>query len=84
MLPNFSNRPGGYSGFADSGAAHGLHLSGISMAPEPYAAMQAAASGGVDIKVPDPDFTTGSLSDHLKPATQGRVSLRPPALLYKT
>ena len=62
MLPNFSNRPGGYSGFADSGAAHGLHLSGISMAPEPYAAMQAAASGGVDIKVPDPDFTTGSLS----------------------
>ena len=61
MLPNFSNRPGGYSGFADSGAAHGLHLSGISMAPEPYAAMQAAASGGVDIKVPDPDFTTGSL-----------------------
>jgi hypothetical protein len=62
MLPNFSNRPGGYSGFADSGTAHGLHLSGISMAPEPYAAMQAAASGGVDIKVPDPDFTTGSLS----------------------
>ena len=62
MLPNFSNRPGGYSGFADSGAAHGLHLSGISMAPEPYAAMQAAASGDVDIKVPDPDFTTGSLS----------------------
>ena len=62
MLPNFSNRPGGYSRFADSGAAHGLHLSGISMAPEPYAAMQAAASGGVDIKVPDPDFTTGSLS----------------------
>ncbi|AII88600.1 DUF2793 domain-containing protein [Planktomarina temperata] len=62
MLPNFSNRPGGYSGFADSGAAHGLHLSGISMAPEPYAAMQATASGGVDIKVPDPDFTTGSLS----------------------
>ena len=62
MLPNFSNRPGGYSGFADSGAAHGLHLSGISMAPEPHAAMQAAASGGVDIKVPDPDFTTGSLS----------------------
>ncbi|MDA8830654.1 DUF2793 domain-containing protein [Planktomarina temperata] len=62
MLPNFSNRPGGYSGFADSGAAHGLHLSGISMAPEAYAAMQAAASGGVDIKVPDPDFTTGSLS----------------------
>lgn len=62
MLPNFSNRPGGYSGFADSGAAHGLHLSGISMAPEPHAAMQAATSGGVDIKVPDPDFTTGSLS----------------------
>ncbi|WP_347849614.1 DUF2793 domain-containing protein [Planktomarina sp.] len=62
MLPNFSNRPGGYSRFADSGAAHGLHLSGISMAPEPYAAMQATASGGVDIKVPDPDFTTGSLS----------------------
>ena len=62
MLPNFSNRPGGYSGFADSGTAHGLHLSSISMAPEPYAAMQAAASGGVDIKVPDPDFTTGSLS----------------------
>jgi hypothetical protein len=62
MLPNFSNRSGGYSGFADSGAAHGLHLSGISMAPEPHAAMQAAASGGVDIKVPDPDFTTGSLS----------------------
>ena len=62
MLPNFSNRPGGYSGFADSGAAHGLHLAGISMTPEPYAATQKAASGAVDIKVPDPDFATGSLS----------------------
>jgi hypothetical protein len=62
MLPNFSNRPGGYSGFADSGAAHGLHLAGISMTPEPNAATQKAASGAVDIKVPDPDFATGSLS----------------------
>ena len=62
MLPNFSNRPGGYSGFADSGAAHGLHLAGISMTPEPYAATQKAASGAIDIMVPDPDFATGSLS----------------------
>ena len=62
MLPNFSNRPGGYSGFPDSGATHGLHLSGISMVPEPYAAMQSAASGAVDIKVPNSDFSTGSLS----------------------
>ncbi|MBT4897214.1 MAG: DUF2793 domain-containing protein [Rhodobacteraceae bacterium] len=62
MLPNFSNRPGGYSGFSDSGAGHGLHLSGISMVPEPYAALQRAASGAVNIKVPNSDFTTGSLS----------------------
>ncbi|MAB87601.1 MAG: hypothetical protein CML51_10015 [Rhodobacteraceae bacterium] len=62
MLPNFSNRPGGYSGFSDSSTGHGLHLSGISMAPEPYAAMQSAASGAIDIKVPNSNFTAGYLS----------------------
>jgi hypothetical protein len=32
------------------------------MVPEPYAALQSAASGAVAIKVPNSDFTTGSLS----------------------
>ena len=64
MLPNFSNRPGGYSGFADSGAAHGLHLAGISMTPEPYAATQKAASGAVDI--------TGAVKASLPALTQPR------------
>ena len=74
MLPNFSNRPGGYSGFSDSGAGHGLHLSGISMVPEPYAALQSAASGAVAIKSPKLVFHHWiPLFGLLKPATYGHL-----------
>jgi hypothetical protein len=61
-LPNYSNRVGGWSGRPDTGTAQRVWVSGVSVTPEPLAAMQVRANGAVDIKVPATDFASGALS----------------------
>ncbi|WP_272010086.1 hypothetical protein [Roseovarius sp. ZX-A-9] len=61
-LANHSNRPGGMSGYPDTGAAHRVWLAGISVTPEPLAMMQPTSTGKQEIKVPKGDFATGTIS----------------------
>ncbi|WP_298436760.1 DUF2793 domain-containing protein [uncultured Jannaschia sp.] len=60
-LPNFSNRAGGYTTYADTGAQHGVRFAGLSFAPEPLAAGQRTADGSVDLKVPVADYALGTI-----------------------
>ncbi|MEM1100071.1 MAG: DUF2793 domain-containing protein [Pseudomonadota bacterium] len=69
--PNFSNRAGGVSGFPDTGAAHRVWFAGISVTPDPVAAMRAEPDGTVSLKTMAADFDTGA------------VSLTPAALMIK-
>ncbi|MDA5092816.1 DUF2793 domain-containing protein [Aliiroseovarius sp. KMU-50] len=59
---NYSNRSGGFSGHPDTGAGHKAWFAGLSLKPVPLAAMSASANGSVDLKVPESDFGTGSIS----------------------
>ncbi|PIE09103.1 MAG: hypothetical protein CSA73_00270 [Rhodobacterales bacterium] len=65
-LPNYSNRPGGWSGYPDTGAGHSVWFSGVSVLPEALAAQDRVASGAssgmVDLLVPVTDFATGAMS----------------------
>lgn len=61
-LPNYSNRPGGWSGNPDTGANHRVLFSGISVTPAPLAVQDRTDSGTVSIKVPRGDFQAGTLS----------------------
>lgn len=71
-LPNFSNRTGGWNGYPDTGPSHRVWFTGVSVRPEPAAAVQevtsGASAGSVEIKVPVSDFATGTIS--LAPAAQ--------------
>ncbi|UWQ04548.1 DUF2793 domain-containing protein [Aliiroseovarius crassostreae] len=59
---NYSNRSGGFAGHPDTGAGHKVWFAGVSMQPEPLAAMSAAANGSVDLKIPVSDFGSGTVS----------------------
>lgn len=61
-LPNYSNRVGGLSTYPDTGAAHKVWYTGVSIMPEPLAKMEETAVGAQAIKVPVADFTTGVVS----------------------
>ena len=61
-LPNYSNRAGGYLAFPDTGSAHKVWYTGVSVVPEPIAKMEQTATGSQALKVPVADFTTGSIS----------------------
>jgi len=65
-FPNYSNRPGGYSGRPDTGSNHKVWNAGVSIIPEPLAAQSEVLSGSTagkkEIKVPDLDFSTGTIS----------------------
>lgn len=61
-LPNYSNRSGGYSIYPDTGSAHKVWYTGVSVVPEPIARMEQTAAGSQALKVPVADFTTGSIS----------------------
>ncbi|WP_322867756.1 DUF2793 domain-containing protein [Aquicoccus sp. G2-2] len=61
-LPNYSNSSGGYGAFPDTGAAHRVWFTGVSVMPEPLAAIQANSNGSKAIKVPVSDFATGTIS----------------------
>lgn len=50
-LPNFSNRPGGWSGHPDSGAAHPVWYAGISLTEMTNAALDPQADGRQDIRI---------------------------------
>ncbi len=60
--PNTTNQSGGSGAYPDTGSAHKVWFGGISMRPEPLAAQSRAVAGHVDLKVPDTDFASGSLS----------------------
>ncbi len=59
---NYSNRAGGFAGHPDTGAGHKVWFAGVSLTPQPLTAMGAAANGSVDLKVPESDFATGTIS----------------------
>jgi hypothetical protein len=52
--PNYSN--------ASGGATHKVWFSGVSIAEEPLAVRQREADGSVSIKVPKPDYASGTIS----------------------
>lgn len=60
-LANHTNRPGGFSGYPDTGAAHRVWFSGVSVTPEPLALTQATATGARSIKVPRGNFAGGTV-----------------------
>lgn len=65
-LPNYTNRSGGYLGHPDTGSAHKVWFSGVSVLPEPHGVQSKVVSGitkgSNSIKVPNSDFATGSIS----------------------
>lgn len=61
-LPNFTNRPGGYSGFPDTGSTQPVWFAGCSIVPEPLATLDQTTLGNVNIKVPHSDPVAGTLS----------------------
>ncbi|QIE47907.1 DUF2793 domain-containing protein (plasmid) [Pseudohalocynthiibacter aestuariivivens] len=66
-MPNHTNRSGGFSSHPDTGPAHRVWFSGVSVTPETLALTQATASGAQSIKVPQGDFAAGTLA--LAPAS---------------
>lgn len=58
LLPNYSNRNGGYGGFPDTGANHSMWLAGISVASEPQGVIIADAGGTKTLKVPKANLST--------------------------
>lgn len=61
-LPNYTNRSGGYATYPDTGTAHKVWYTGVSVMPEPLARMEQTAVGSQAIKVPVSDFATGVVS----------------------
>lgn len=65
-LPNNSNVAGGVSIYPDTGAAHRVWFSGVSVVPDREARLQEVATGPTqgrkDIKIIDSDFATGTVS----------------------
>lgn len=61
-LPNFTNRPGGWASHADSGAAHRVWFSGVSVVPEPLGVMARQSDGTMAIKVPVSDFNASAVT----------------------
>ena len=76
-LPNFSNRSGGWSGHPDTGTSHATWFTGVSVRVDPHAVMKradtGADSGKFDLRVPEGDFDTGSISLVTPPATLTEV-----------
>ena len=58
MMPNYSNRSGGWTAFPDTGAEHSMWLAGISVAPEPQGVVIADAGGTKGLKVPKANLST--------------------------
>lgn len=65
-LPNYTNRSGGFSGYPDTGVDHKVWYTGVSVTPEPLAALSevliGSDAGRKEIKVPSSNFGTGSIS----------------------
>ena len=65
-FPNYSNRAGGYSGHPDTGSGHKIWNAGASIVLDPLAVqseiLTGANTGRKSIKVPDTDFSAGTIS----------------------
>jgi len=61
-LSNFSNRVGGWSAFPDTGPAHKIRYSGISVTPSTTSKLRSNASGSKTIFRVDGDIVTGNVS----------------------
>ncbi len=65
-LPNFSNRSGGYSTYADTGAGHKVRFAGVSVMPflvgDLVAVTSGSVSGSFTVRAPLANPGTGALS----------------------
>ncbi len=62
LMLNYTNRPGGFAGYPDTGAAQRAWVSGLSMQADPVAQAVTAADGAQDIFVVSADPGTGTVS----------------------
>lgn len=65
-LANFSNTTGGWAGHPDTGSAHSVWFTGVSVRSAPHAITQRVTSGGtsgsLSVKVPEVNFGAGTIS----------------------
>lgn len=62
LMPNFSNRVGGYSGFPDTGAAQKAWIAGVSIVADPTGYVVPNTAGGRELYVLEGDPATGAVS----------------------
>lgn len=64
-LANYSNRNGGWNGFADTGSDHKVWFAGVSAQPEPLAVQTRETSGSqagrVNLSIPQPNPSEGRI-----------------------